>query len=53
MSPEDLEKIKKYLINPQEKYGIPLENKKMQERVLEPVNYVTITGFIETDKKDI
>lgn len=53
MSPEDLEKIKKYLINPQEKYGIPLENKKMQERVLEPDNYVTITGFIETDKKDI
>jgi len=47
ISKEDLQKIKDYLINPNEKFESNLEDKKLEREVQEPKNHVVLEWFID------
>ena len=49
VSQVDLEKIKKYIINPNEKQESNLDDKKMERAIQEPKNHIILDGFIEIE----
>lgn len=53
ISQEDKTKIEKYLINPQEKRKVDIENRAMRKKMYEKENFETLSWFIETPKTDI
>jgi len=52
VSGEDLERIKSYIINPNEKQESSLNDKKMERAIQNPQNHVILEGFIEIPDDD-
>jgi len=47
LSEKDLNKIKKYLINPNENFESSLEDKKIEREIQTPKNHIVLEGFID------
>lgn len=53
ISDEDRKKIEKFMINPQEKRSVDIQNIQMRKRVYEVENYEIVEWFVETPKSEI
>lgn len=49
VSKKDMEKIKKYLINPNEKIESKIDQKSFQREIANPINHFIIEGFTDID----
>jgi hypothetical protein len=47
VSDQDLDRIKNYIINPNEKQESSLEDKTLERAVQDPINHVVLDGFTE------
>jgi len=52
ISEEDLDRIKNYIINPNEKQESSLEDKTLERAIQEPVNHVVLEGFTDIDNDE-